>query len=596
MCRVSGIISQHLTIAQLRQDVKQMNACMQHGGPDGEGIHIDEKNGFGFGHRRLSILDLTAAGHQPMLTPDENLVITFNGEIYNYPSLKVELEQTGYSFQSNCDTEVILAAYQMWGTASFGRLEGMFAFAIFDKAGQNTYLVRDRGGIKPLYYHINAQRLTFASEVKAFKETSFSHAINEQWKVLFLAFGHLPEPHTTLKDVLMLQKGHYLAWNHQTSTATKAIFATAGYQTIIKTESLAQNAVQESLKTAVKSHLLADAPIGVFLSGGIDSSLLTLLTDELIGEKLNTVSINFDEQKFSEARYQQLVSEQTKGKHQSYLIKEADFLENFDEAVAAMDQPTQDGINSWYVSKCAKDSGLKAVLSGVGADELFGGYPSFKRITLAKKIQALPNGMLRLLAKLPDAKFQRLFYLTYKSPIGLYLFLRGSFTPQWIAKILNMELPDIEKILTAVQIDPIFNTLTDSQQACYLESNLYMQNQLLKDTDCMSMAHGIEVRVPFLDQQLVKNISQIDDVLLYQNQLPKKLLIDSFKYLLPSAIRNRPKMGFTFPFEKWLLKIDALTTPDIYKNNVPALQLISRFKKGKLHWAKAMLLYQVFKS
>jgi asparagine synthase (glutamine-hydrolysing) len=595
MCRIAGIISRKYPLPQLQSDVQHMCNVLAHGGPDDEGFYSNEAHHLVFGHRRLSIVDLTAGGHQPMLKNDGQLALAFNGEIYNYPQLKSTLEKLGYHFNTHCDTEVILAVYQTWGTAGFARLEGMFAFALFDQEKGKTYLCRDQHGIKPLYYSTQNEQLIFASEVKAFKCVSESFAPNSDWKTLFLAFGHMPEPFTTLANVSILPKGNYLEWNHQQQNFEIYPLATEVVGATITSPEQATLAVKEKLTQAVKSHLLADAPIGVFLSGGIDSSVLSLITNDLIGDQLRTVSINFDDPQFSEAKYQDLVTAKLQGQHQSYLIDEQEFLTHFDTALKAMDQPSQDGINSWFVNKCAKENGLKAVLSGIGADEYFGGYPSFKRIKLAKALQRLPKSLLRLLGKLPHEKLKRFYYLSYPSPVGLYLFLRGAFDPIAVARLLNIPLHTVDEILQKVQL-PItnFKQLADGKQASALESHFFMQNQLLKDTDCMSMAHGVEVRVPFLDQQLLATLHQIPADVLFAAKQPKALLINSFKHILPQAIWDRPKMGFTFPFEQWLLKVDGLTNPATYCHNENMVNQIEEFKQGKLHWSKALILYQLF--
>lgn len=593
MCRIAGIISLNDPYPVLREQVQTMCDSMAHGGPDDEGLSTDTNTGFVFGHRRLSLIDLSPAGHQPMYYQDVSL--TFNGEIYNYLLLKEELLQNGYIFTTASDTEVILAGYTHWGTAVFAKLKGMFAFALYDKKTDSTYLVRDQSGIKPLYYCVQADRLIFASEVKAFTTSNYTFEENKDWKTYFLAFGYLPHPFTTLNEVYALTNGCFLKWDHQTATHQIINFDQSSPADSIENKEEATAVIKKALTDAVKNHLIADAPVGVFLSGGIDSSVITLLANTAVGENLKTLSINFAEEAFSEAKYQQLIASQTTGTHTSYLVTQKDLEANFDQILAAMDQPSNDAINSWFVNKCAKENGLKAVLSGIGADELFGGYPSFKRMRLVKALKCLPKFILRWAEKLPSEKLNRIYFLSYSSPIGEYLFLRGFFSPSAIAKILQIPKKDIDLLLMNFPLDNSIEKLKDGERASWMETNLFMKNQLLKDTDFMSMAHGIEVRVPFLDQDLLKVIDQISSQLKFKTKYPKGLLIDAFKDILPEAIWNRPKMGFTFPLQDWLRKNKKITNSDLYaKNDFAAIQM-EKFKAGELHWSKAYALFQVFR-
>ena len=594
MCRIAGIIAQNGDLIQLEKDVKLMCDAMEHGGPDDEGFYADRSTGLVFGHRRLALIDLSSGGHQPMHTPAEELVITYNGEIYNFRELKVALATAGYHFQTESDTEVILAAYQIWGTESFQKYNGMFAFAIYDQAKRLTYLVRDPSGIKPLYYSIQQNQLIFSSEVKAFKQSSYSFVEEPKWKTYFLAFGHIPQPFTTLKAVFSLKPGHFLSWNHRRETFEITSFNQEPSVTTITSPADAAAQANHQLENAVNRHLIADAPVGVFLSGGIDSSIITLLADKKVGKNLKSLSINFGEKAFSEEKYQQLIADKTSGTHHTYLVEDQDLNTNFDLIMAAMDQPTNDGINSWFVNKYAKENGLKAVLSGIGADELLGGYPSFNRMGIIKTLKKLPPFILRLFGKLPSEKLKRIYYLSYQNPIGEYLFLRGFYIPEAIASILKISRKEIDELFEDFPIDEKIYQLSGSERASWFETNIFMQNQLLKDTDFMSMSHGIEVRVPFLDQNFLKTINNIAP----QQRFPKQkkgLLIEAFRNLLPEAVWNRPKMGFSFPLQQWFIKGGQISDKSLYIDNEFATQQILKFKAGKMHWSKAFALYQVFR-
>lgn len=595
MCRIAGIIDQTRNIIEIQQEVKAMCDVMAHGGPDGEGFSQNEIQHLVFGHRRLAIIDLSPAGRQPMSYNHGHLTITFNGEIYNFPALKKELTEAGFDFASRCDTEVILAAYQHWGIASFSRLKGMFAFALHDQLENKTFLVRDPSGIKPLYYYQEGKKLVFASEVRAFTQTSLALSALPEWKIYFLAFGHIPEPYTTFKEVITLRKGHYLEWDHEFQQAEIKPYVRRDQHAYCANDTVAKQALNNLLSEAVQRHLLSDATIGVFLSGGIDSSLLTLLAGESLSkitdqQNLKTLSINFSEQQFSEKIYQEQIALRTESEHSAYLIDEAVFNQHLPSALQSMDQPTMDGINSWFVNYFAKQKGLKAVLSGIGGDELFGGYPSFKRMKLVRRLSKLPKFILKKGILLKKPLLKRFYYLNYKNTIGNYLFLRGIFAPDEIAAILNIKITQVDLVLREMLSPAVPEHLSPAEEAGWLESNLYMQNQLLKDTDSMSMQHGVEVRLPFLDQDLIQLLNYTSPAIRYQQQKPKGFLTDAFSNILPEAIWNRRKMGFTFPFQTWL-KTNKFFLAGLKTNNEKLVELKSDFIKGDLHWSKAMTLF-----
>ncbi|SER31834.1 asparagine synthase (glutamine-hydrolyzing) [Pedobacter rhizosphaerae] len=597
MCRIAGIIDRNRTALEIQTDLSAMCNSMKHGGPDDEGFYIGEE--LGLGHRRLSIIDLSTAGHQPMFYGNQNLVISYNGEIFNYKELKTELLSLGLTFETATDTEVILAAYQAFGIQSFAKLQGMFAFALHDQMRKQTFLVRDCSGIKPLYYYAAYEKLVFASEVKAFKQTTYLFEENPNWKVCMLAFGHLPEPYTTLDEVNSLKKGYFLQWNHSDSTYQIKPYAVPSPKARVNNETQARENIKQSLTQAVKKHLISDAPIGAFLSGGIDSSLITLLAQQHLDEeakqqKLNTLSIHFDVPSMSEKPYQDLIQAQAGTNHSEYLVTQKVFNTYLSDTLSAMDQPSTDGINSWFICHFAKQKGLKAVLSGIGADEIFGGYPSFKRMAWVKKLRKTPSFILKFGERFKKSALKRAYYLSYQNTVGDYLFLRGVFSPAEIAKILNLSLVAVDEVLRSLEIGHLPTNQAPALQASWLESNLYMQNQLLKDTDYMSMQHGVEVRVPFLDANLLEEIAAIQQQIKYQKDKPKRLLIDSFKDILPEKIWNRPKMGFTFPFQKWLIHNEYFWTAVNEIENPAVKQHLQHFKKGKLHWSKAMVIHQVF--
>lgn len=591
MCRIAGIINNQLQPQLIQEGVKAMCKALQHGGPDDEGIFYDEKKHLAFGHRRLSIIDLSRNGHQPMADAGQKVWITFNGEIYNYRELRDELLKYGAKFNSVTDTEVIIAAYLQWGIAAFAKFRGMFAFALFDSLKGLTYLVRDAAGIKPVYYLAEDGQLSFASETRAFTAAGMCIEKETNWPIRLLAFGHIPEPYTTLKNVYSLPKGHYLCWNHASSTHVINSYK----QTVLKNQITnideARQLIKNTLIKAVNRQLIADAPLGVFLSGGIDSSLITLLADKEKKEQLKTISIFFNEKNYDEQAYQRLVLDKVSGQNFSHLVKQQDFETFFPQIINAMDMPTTDGINSWFISKYAHDDGLKAVLSGVGADEYFGGYPSFNRIRYLGYLRKLPPFLFSAIKGLLPDQYKKLTFLANDHSIADYLLLRGLFSPADIARALDADDKQVRDVLFNSFDIPDLGPY-DHERASWFEANLYMQNQLLRDTDVMSMNHGLEVRVPFLDEDFTGTVESIAPEIRFNNRQPKKLLIDSFNDLLPSAIWNRPKMGFSFPLQQWMRQYNPISSSSLYRGKM-AQNTIKKFKNNQIHWSKAFALYQI---
>jgi asparagine synthase (glutamine-hydrolysing) len=537
MCRIAGIISDRLTPPEINEKLKLMCYALKHGGPDDEGFFIDNEKNVGFGHRRLSIIDLSKNGHQPMADVEEKAWITFNGEIYNYLELKKELLSLGARFYSNTDTEVIVQAYLHWGTTAFEKLNGMFAFALYDKMKALTYLVRDVSGIKPLYYYTYNQQLAFSSEVRALKIAGIATEEDESWQIRFLAYGHTPEPYTTFKNLFSLPKGHFLCWDNNNNSYKLSAYDQTKNKIEVTNQYEAHKQIRDILSKSVSRQLIADAPVGVFLSGGLDSSLITLLANQQKQTRLKTISIYFDERSHDESTYQKLILEKIEGEKYSHLVKQADFDESFPQILQAMDMPTTDGINTWFISKFAQQDGLKAVLSGIGADELYGGYPSFNRIAYLNYLKKIPSSLLSMVSPFMGDQYKRFEYLKFDHPAADYLFLRALFAPSDIAAILNTSTRQVADALFGDDQSHQQKTY-DKEYASYMERNFYMQNQLLRDTDVMSMNHGLEVRVPFLDELFINLTMQIDPGIRFPDHPAKKMLIDSFKDILPEAIWN----------------------------------------------------------
>lgn len=580
MCRIAGIVD--FKTPPDRTTIISMRDAQQHGGPDDCGIYMDDEFPLAFGHRRLSFLDLSSLGHQPMMDEEKKIVLIFNGEIYNFKEIRNELEQKKYTFKSWSDTEVIIYAYLEWGKECFKRFNGMFALALLDKRSNKLILARDHAGIKPLYYSLQGNQLYFASEVRAFKKIKPAWPENEDWKKYFLMFGHLPEPITTLKNVLPLPKGTVLEIDLPTLKVTSHKFFTLYFNYTISNKEEAIAKVHNALVNATERHLISDATIGLFLSGGLDSSLLTILAKRTIPDNLNTLSIVFENEKYSEKFYQDIIIKKTNAIHRSYLVTEDDFKECLPDIMLAMDQPSSDGINSYFVCKYAKEYGLKAAISGLGADELFGGYDSFNRSRHLNSVRRLPGFLFQLAGVFPDDRRKKIKFLGLKGGMGEYLFNRGFFAPSEVAGLLDCSEMEADMALAQMQERlPVFTKkLLPEEKTSYLETNLYMQNQLLKDMDYMSMWHGIEVRVPFLDRELMELVYSIHPDIRYNMARSKYLLIEAFGSELPEEIWNRPKRGFSFPFEQWMKHVK----PEGLSGN--AVELLEGLHRGTIHWSR----------
>ena len=573
-----------------------MTNAMHRGGPDDEGVLINETLGYALGHRRLSIIDLTATGHQPMVDESNEIEITFNGEIYNYLELKEELIQIGHQFKSTSDTEVLIKGYQQWGATMLPKLKGMFAFILIDKKNKTLFAARDHAGIKPLYIAHKKDEIYFSSEIRGLKAIDENWEENPNWKIWFLTFGFLPEPITTLKNVKPLPRGHYFTLNLETKEEHTVAYSKYKFSNNQLTYKEATQKTKQLVDAAVKRHLVSDVPVGVFLSGGIDSSILTIIAQQQQTSPIETISIYFDDEKYSEKEFQELIIKQTGVKHHLHKITKEEFIDSWDDIYQSLDQPSTDAINSYFICKYAKQNGLKVVLSGLGADELFGGYPSINRATQFNKYQRLAviNKFLPsfIIGSYPNKKFD---FLNEKIAASEYLLYRGLFIPKDVAKILNISETDVWEEIKHFSFQEDISSLDPQNKATYYETAIYMQSQLLKDSDMQSMWHSLELRVPFLDKDLMEFVNDLHPSIKFNtnNNKPKPLLVDAYINELPNAIWNRPKQGFTFPFENWF------ATMNVFKNKkfVPTWVYIL-FTKKKLNFARlwaVFLAYSVHK-
>lgn len=559
MCGITGIYGLE-NLQNPEETIRKMTSAIAHRGPNAEGFYLG-KNAI-FGHRRLSIIDLSQSANQPLTSQDGRYTLVYNGELYNYRELKAAIPE--YNFITSSDTEVMLAALIKWGMKALQLFNGMFAFAFWDNHDEKLWIARDRMGIKPLYYSIQGQSVLFASELKAILASGIvERKINRFALDDYLRYQTVHAPATMVKDVNLLLPGTY--WELSDPEA-QAIAYWKPWQKLHFERDLikVQKEVRDKLTAAVERRMVADVPFGAFLSGGIDSSLITGIIRKRLELPLDTFNVSFDESDFSEAHHARLVAKRFNTHHHEIKLTPSDFLAALPDALLAMDHPSGDGPNTWIVSRETKRQGIDMAISGLGGDEVFAGYDVFKRIPyvadrnwLLSFPKAIRNliGTILAVAKpgVQSMKTKELLMADYFDLLHLYPTFRKTFLDDQVMKFLKSRpgSNQVAKIIAELETYHEFGELPTLSRISVAEFNTYMQNTLLRDTDQMSMAHALEVRVPFLDHELVEYVMHISDGIKYPSS-PKKLLVESFADLLPSEIIHRPKMGFVLPWEHWL--------------------------------------------
>ncbi|MEN8136880.1 MAG: asparagine synthase (glutamine-hydrolyzing) [Bacteroidota bacterium] len=549
MCGINGIYSFNNRVSDAAIRLKKMNDSIVHRGPDAEGIFI-EKN-IALGHRRLSIIDVSKNANQPLYGLNSRYVLVFNGEIYNFKELKTKLD---YPFETNSDSEVIIAAYHKWGEKCVDHFNGMFAFAIWDSVKEKLFIARDRLGIKPLYFYRDNEMFIFSSQIKGILSSGLVEAkLNRKQLSNYLKFQTIYSPDTILKDVNLLESGSCICidkngirkekyWKINSSTKN---LSTESYPAIKKN-------IKELLSNSVDKRMVSDVPFGAFLSGGIDSGLMVALMSEVSSGPVNTFNINFLEKDFSESVYAENIAKRYNTNHTEIKLSPNDLLAEIDDALSFMDSPSADGINTYVVSKHTREHGIKMAVSGLGGDELFAGYPQFKQAHFLDKIKyvdKIPLSLRRIISKTISSssktelnKVSKWLQTQNWNINELYPTFRQQATDDEISKLLNTSF---ESKITYYDKSSLLNNLSVN------EIDTYLQHILLRDSDQMSMASSLEVRVPFMDHELVEYVLSIPDKHKYPSS-PKKLLTDSFPGILTPDIVNRKKMGFVFPWDNWL--------------------------------------------
>jgi asparagine synthase (glutamine-hydrolysing) len=661
MCGIFGVINFNGQPVD-KEKVLSARDILAHRGPDDAGIYYSTLNSstpnsstsnylttnkltnIALAHRRLSIIDLSPAAHQPMTTEDGRYTIVFNGEIYNYVELSQMSNVKSQKLFSHSDTEVILKLYEFEGPECLKRLRGMFAFAIWDDKEKKLFAARDRFGIKPFYYLRNNNEFIFSSELKAIKHYKNGLTLSMEGMDAFLRTGSVPAPLTIYEETKALLPGNWLEcqksnvkcqmyWsffdlldNSHTSTGLSMTseLSLRAKRSNLHYDDEAKKKIRTSLLDTIRAHMVSDVEVGAFLSGGIDSTAIVSLMRQVGHDKIKTISVTFPGNKLDESKYSNLAAKKYQTDHFEYRLQEDELINDFDKIIEAMDQPTLDGINTYFVSKAAAFFGLKVVLSGLGGDELFGGYPSFINIPKYLRIKSLPFAKPLMKAagvlaknRLPAKAIE--YFKNPDAPNAEYRLLRGLFTEAELRSLgwdsasqkskgksqtavmdyngLSFRTDESEDPESSIQYQASSNQRFSAlQYVSFLESCFYMRNQLLRDSDVFSMIHSLELRVPFVDHKLYSAVlPYIDDG--FDKSFPKKLLVEAVGDL-PDEIVHRPKQGFTFPFSDWMKhgKIkDAINNSLMGSSSMfdkkELNKFINNFESGKLHWSRIWALY-----
>jgi asparagine synthase (glutamine-hydrolysing) len=548
-----------------------MISTLNHRGPDDEGTYLDEVDQYqlGLGHKRLSILDLSPLGHQPMKY--QNLVIVYNGEVYNFKEIRQELETLGYDFQSQSDTEVILKSYHCWGDEMVSKLNGMFAIIMFDKEKQELTLFRDRAGVKPLYWFFKDGLFLFGSELKSLcAHPRFERKLNFEALSLFLQFGYVPQPLSIYQNTHKLSSGHFLKLDLSSAAIQKEKYWEVFSAYVSEKSTKKESEILEDLDTLISSacnyRMVSDVPVGVFLSGGYDSSLVTAMVQKESSQKIKTFTIGFEEEKFNEAIYAKQVADHLGTDHHEYLCSQKEALNLIEELPDIWDEPFADSsaIPTYLVSKLARNQ-VVVSLSADGGDELFGGYEKYqsaeKYFNLFQKYP-IKNIVFQVMDPLRDHVAVKIL-----SESKLHIYDNFLKTKESKDSISNLEAyqkfffdNEIKKLSSHLESSSLYSG--DTQQLNAIENPLdqmmaydyatYQADDILTKVDRATMAHGLEGREPLLDYRLIDYVGKIPTHLKLKGGVKKYLLKEITHRYLPKSLMDRPKMGFSVPLVTWL--------------------------------------------
>ncbi len=619
--------------------VARISDAIRHRGPDGSGQWIAESAEVAFAHRRLAIIDLSDAGAQPMVDAASGCIITFNGEIYNFIELRQELEALGQRFVSTSDTEVVLAAYVRWGLAVVPRLRGIFAMAIWDPRSRSVHLIRDQMGIKPLYWTVvrggpfRNDTLLFSSEVRALLASGVvQRRLDPAGVASYLSQGIVIGPGTIIEGVNLLPAASILTIGPDGGRTRTEPGAFHRYWTLPSSSAsrTTDEELRDELAKTVKMQLVSDAPLGVFLSGGVDSSAVATLASEAAPDAVHTFTIGFEEASLDESRYAAMVAAAIKSRHTMVTLRESDFVGQLSDALSSIDQPTFDAINTYFVSRAAREAGMTVALAGTGGDELFGGYASFVELPkLMRGTAWLPgralDGAIRGVSALAGYAY---WNLKRQSPpqtrwgkiadvaraahdlLGLYQVSYALFTRETQARLASASIRKAQRTQDfglPAEVARLWRSRIKGSEILHavslLELSSFIGERLLRDTDAASMAVALEARVPLLDHVLCEKVAGIDPARRFFPARRKQLLRDIALSGLDPAIFDRPKSGFVLPIDGWARRslqpeMDRLLTDPELVGGVglcpeTVRTLWKSYLAGKpgLHWSRVWSIY-----
>jgi asparagine synthase (glutamine-hydrolysing) len=559
MCGIIGILS---TNKKIETDIfKKMRDSLTHRGPDDEGLYLARDGSVALGHRRLSIIDLSSRGKQPLKNEDGTVWVVYNGEIYNYQSLRQELEELGHIFHSNTDTEVIVHAYEAWGESSIKRFRGMFAFALWDEKRKIMLLARDRLGIKPLFYYWDGRVFIFSSEIKGILPyPELNRDIDQTALFDYLTYLYIPPPKTIYSHIRKLKEGHILRYENEALQEHKYWDIDFGEKKQL-TGPQAEELLLVKLKEAVQSHMISDVPVGVLLSGGFDSSTVTSLASTHSSERLCTCTVGFDVAEYSETRFARIIADRFRTQHYESTVGIESLQESLSQVIRLYDEPYADSsaIPTYEVCRIAREH-VKVALSGDGGDEVFIGYPRYSTWLKREPWIDFPAFIKKLF-------FKPLSILWPEERWG-YRFIRdiaSEDTLEPFAHLVQIFKPEEKRLLLDSGFAKNLNTYDDYwyfrqfwnkdldplTRAQYLDLKTYLPSDILTKVDRASMAVSLEVRPPLLDHELIEFVFKLPSALRFKNEEKKYLLKKTMKDILPSEILTRGKKGFSLPWNSW---------------------------------------------
>ncbi|MDI1250038.1 MAG: asparagine synthase (glutamine-hydrolyzing) [Lacunisphaera sp.] len=621
MCGITGIWTSREPESATVDRVKTMTRCLAHRGPDDEGVNVvaREVGGGGplvvFGHRRLSIMDLSAAGHQPMHDPVAGNWLTYNGEIYNFQELRHQLTQRGHVFHTSCDTEVIIKGFAEWGVGCWQRLRGIFAFGLWDARYRELHLVRDHMGIKPLYYYRGERGLVFASEVRTILSSKLVDGrLDPDGLNSFLKYGSVQEPCTLVRGIESVPPGHYMTTDAAGRTTLRHYWRL--------TECLVRNweqrpdaaGVRAQLTDAVRRQMMADVPVGVFLSGGIDSTVVAALAAQAQPGAVRTFCIGVEQREFDESNEAAVTAKFLGCQHTTLMLEGKAMREGFTSALNCYDQPSYDGINSFFISQLVRQAGIKVALSGLGGDELFVGYEGFRKARQMHQLYGVTHLIPGPLRGALSGAFAGMGHpgATISGTLGelfdtalpsSYFSSRTLFSRRHILRLLDPGFVGVWDSQAWLRRERELvrdaAVLKGPDQTSFLELQTYMLSTLLRDADQMSMAHGLELRVPLIDPILIEHVLPIATEDKIKGRIGKQLLFEALGTLMPAEVFTRRKRGFTLPYREWMLRDLESAVGARFSAITPRGPWDARayrkvwqdFKLGRVAWSRVLCLF-----